>query len=88
MGSATAELSPRLLLRRVPPPGVEPVADAPSLAAKFEELSDPEPNGSLSSREPAAAKPLDAARGLPDASLASIVTRPWLPVVPPITNAD
>ena len=87
MGSGTAELPPRLLLWRVSPPGVEPIADAPSLAAKFEELSDPGANGSLGSRELAGAKPLDAARGLPEASLASIVTSARDPAVPPITSA-
>ena len=47
----------------------------------------PAPNGPLGAGEPPKANPPNWPSGLPEASLAAIVTRPALPAVPPIRSA-
>ena len=46
----------------------------------------PAPNGPLGASEPPNANPPNWPNGLPEASLAAIVTRPALPAVPPMTS--
>ena len=51
---------------------------------KSAELMPSVPKRPLGISEPAKARPLACSSGLPEASLASIVTRPGLPAIPPI----
>ena len=85
-GSGTGDalpITPELPAER----GIRSVSPAATLL-KLAELMPPAAKGLLGFSDPANSNPLDCTSGLPEASLASIVTRPGLPEAPPIASAD